>query len=148
MGLNQTRSSQSYPIKTASGELLYLSRRRTFVLGFTCTSKAVGLLAKDLLLSDKAGLKCLLTFRISQDHLETFFGKVVRLMGGKITTHMPSSSKPHYATYWPNNLLIVKRTEDFSLTPLRKGPISDAAVAINRELENMLRAHPESVSAP
>jgi len=34
------------------------------------------LLAKDLLLSDKAGLEYLLTFRISQDHLESFFGKV------------------------------------------------------------------------
>jgi len=80
MGLNQTRSSQRYPIKTASGEQLYLSRRRTFVLGFIFTSKAVGLIVKDLLLSDKAGLEYLLTFRISQDHLESFFGKV-RLMG-------------------------------------------------------------------
>ena len=62
MELNQTLSSQSYPIKTASGEPLYLSRRRTFLLGFICTSKAVGLLAKDRLLSDKAGLKYLLTF--------------------------------------------------------------------------------------
>jgi len=46
------------------------------VLGFICTSMAVGLLAKDLLLSDKAGLEYLLTFRISQDQLESFFGKV------------------------------------------------------------------------
>ena len=70
MGLNQTRSSQSYLIETTSGEPLYLSRWRTFVLGFICTSRVVSLLAKDLLLSDKAGLEYLLTFRISQDHLE------------------------------------------------------------------------------
>ena len=54
MRLNQTRSSQPiHPIKTASRQPLYLSRRRTFVLGFIYTSKALGLLAKDLLLSDK-----------------------------------------------------------------------------------------------
>jgi len=133
MGLNQTRSSQSYPIKTASGEPLYLSRRRTVVLGFICTSKAVGLLAKNLLLSDKAGLEYLLTFRISQDHLESFFGKV-RLMSGKITTQMPSSSKPHYAAYWPNNLssvrsvgthLIEKQTLGFCPeTPLGKARLA------------------------
>ena len=47
------------------------------MLGFICTSKAVGLLAKDLLLSDKAGVEYLLTFRISQNHLQSFFaGKV------------------------------------------------------------------------
>jgi len=46
----------------------------TRLLGFICTSKALGLLAKDPLLSDKAGLEYLLTFRISQDHLESFFG--------------------------------------------------------------------------
>ena len=129
MGLNQTRSSRSYPIKTASGEPLYPSRRRTFVLGFICTTKAVGLLSKDLLLSDKAGLEYLLTFRISQDHLESFFGKV-RSMGGEITTRMSSSSNPYYAAYWPDNLspirslrtlLIVKRTLGFfPWTPLRK----------------------------
>jgi len=125
MGLNQTRSSRPYPIKIASGEPcpgeLYLSRRRTFVVGFICTPKAVDFLSKDLLLSDKAGLKYLLIFRVSQDHLESFFGKIPS-MGGKITTQMPSSSKPHYATYWPNNLspvrsvgtlLIVKRTLGF-----------------------------------
>jgi len=71
-GIEQTRSSQSYPIKTASGEPLYLSRWHAFLLHMHIQ----GFLAKDLLLSDKAGLEYLLTFRISQDHLESFFRKV------------------------------------------------------------------------
>jgi len=78
MGLNQTRSSQSYPIKTACGEPLYLSRRHTFLLHMHIQ----GLLAKDLLVSDKAGLEYLLTFRISQDHLEGFFRKVGSMGAG------------------------------------------------------------------
>jgi len=56
--------------------------------------------------------------------------------------------------YWPNNLspvpsvgtlLIMKRTLGFfPLNPLRKGLISNAEVAIDRELEDILRAHPET----
>jgi len=74
-------------------------------------------------------------------------------MGGKITTQMTSSSKPQYATYRPNNLspvrsvetlLIVKQTLGVFPEPLRKGLISDARVAIDRELEDILRAHSES----
>ena len=38
--LNQTRSRQSYAIKTAGEEPLYLSTRNAFVLGFICTSNS------------------------------------------------------------------------------------------------------------
>ena len=73
-------------------------------------------------------------------------------MGGKITTQMPSRSKPHYGCYWPTNLSPVRsNTLDSetnsgvcSLNPLRKGPISNAEVAIERELEDILRPNPES----
>jgi len=40
--------------------------------------------------------------------------------------------------------LIVKRTQGFFPEPPRKGLISNAEVAIDRELENFLRAHSKS----
>ena len=57
---------------------LYVSRRKTFIVGFICTFYAVIQLAGDLF---QEGFTYLPTFRISQDFIETLFSKI-RRMGG------------------------------------------------------------------
>jgi len=128
MGLNQTHSSQSYAIKTDSGELLYLSRQCTLLLDFICASKAGGSLAKDLLLSHKAYLENLLTFRISPK--EFLLGMQVRSMGAQNNNPYAIQlkaalrrllAKQSVTCRSMETLLIVKRTQGFvPCTSLRK----------------------------
>jgi len=60
-------------LRTAAGEQLVASRRRVFVSGFVATATACFGLARDLF---SAGHDMLLTFQLSQDHLESFFWKI------------------------------------------------------------------------
>jgi len=72
----------------------------------------------------------------------------------KITTQMPSShqaalrhllAKQSVASSECGNTLDGEKNSGFfSLNPFRKRPISDAEMAIDRELEDILRAHPQS----
>lgn len=73
-------------LKTCDGTPLKSSRRKTFVIGFTNTFQALLSLSKDLL---SHGYSYVLSFRISQDHIETLFSKI-RRMGG--FNNNPSSS--------------------------------------------------------
>jgi len=65
-------------LRTAADEQLVASRRWVFVSGFVATATACLGLARDLFSADQ---DMLLTFQLSQDHLESFFGKL-RGMGG------------------------------------------------------------------
>ena len=65
-------------LRTPLGEPLHQSRRRTFIAGFTATAKSALDIASDLLSSPDEHF---LTFRLSQDHVETLFSKVRRMFG-------------------------------------------------------------------
>lgn len=80
-------SSYLLTLDDTSHSSIYTSRRKTFVVGFICTFKAVLLLANDLF---KANIVSYFpTFRISQDFIETLFSKI-RRMGGH--NNNPTSS--------------------------------------------------------
>lgn len=68
-------------LEDANHKPLHLSRRKTFVIGFICTSQALIMLAKDLFALGIPSLTYLPTFRVSQDFIETLFSKI-RRMGG------------------------------------------------------------------
>ncbi len=57
------------------------SKRKTGFLGFLLCAEAVQGLAKDLVSGENPVLKYILTYKMSQDHLELFFG-AVRASGG------------------------------------------------------------------
>ena len=73
--------SYLHSLQTPSGDPLFQSRRKTFIVGFTATANCVMQLADSLLSSPSAGYEFLLTFRLSQDHIETLFSKVRRMHG-------------------------------------------------------------------
>ncbi len=56
-----------------TGALMSQHSRRTFVQGFIMTSKAVLRVASNLLMQDEASFQYVLTYRMSQDHLELLF---------------------------------------------------------------------------
>lgn len=61
--------------------LLILSGRKMFILGFIVTMSSIIEIAYKLLYRSENPLKYVLTFKISQDHLELFFG-CIRARGG------------------------------------------------------------------
>ena len=68
-------------LKCSDGKPILTSKRKTGFLGFlVCIDSVLGL-AKDLVLPEKSVLKYLLTYKMSQDHLELFFS-AVRACGG------------------------------------------------------------------
>ena len=68
-------------LKGPDGRPILQSKRKTGFLGFLLCVKAVHGLAKDLVCGENPVLKYLLTYKMSQDHLELFFG-AVRASGG------------------------------------------------------------------
>ncbi|KYN29019.1 THAP domain-containing protein 9 [Trachymyrmex cornetzi] len=58
--------------------LLCTSKRKTFITGFAAAVKSIFLIAKDILLDETTSMKYLMTYRLSQDHLELFFAQVRR----------------------------------------------------------------------
>lgn len=64
-----------FSLKTYDNTLLFKSSRKTFINGFAMAIKSVIAIAKSLL-SDKDHFKYLLTYKFSQDHLESFFSKL------------------------------------------------------------------------
>ena len=68
-------------LKGPNGQSILTSKRKTGFLGFLLCNKAVVGLAEDLVNGENPVLKCLLTYKMSQDHLELFFG-AVRASGG------------------------------------------------------------------
>ena len=68
-------------LKGPNGQSILTSKRKTRFLGFLLCIKAVVGLAEDLVNGENPVLKCLLTYKMSQDHLELFFG-AVRASGG------------------------------------------------------------------
>ena len=68
-------------LRGPDGQSILTSKRKTGFLGFLVRSEAVLGLADDLLSVENLVLKYLLTYKMSQDHLELFFG-AVRACGG------------------------------------------------------------------
>ena len=68
-------------LKTSDGQSILTSRRKTGFLGFLVDIDAVVGLAEDLVNVENPVLKYLLTYKMSQDHLELFFS-AVRASGG------------------------------------------------------------------
>ena len=60
---------------------MYKSRRKTGFIGFLTAIKSTKEIFNDLVAEEGAPLKYLLTYKMSQDHLELFFG-AVRSCGG------------------------------------------------------------------
>ena len=52
------------------------SRKKTGFLGFLCAIKSVGALFQDLIACEHPLLRYLLTYKLSQDHIELFFAAV------------------------------------------------------------------------
>jgi hypothetical protein len=63
------------------GQLLSTHRRRTFVLGFRTSITSIVSLSKELLTRTDNKFDYVLTFKMSQDHIECLFSKI-RSMGG------------------------------------------------------------------
>lgn len=61
-----------YSLKTATGQDLWKSKRKTFILGFAASIKSTIAIAKDLLMNQN--FKFILTYKLSQDAIEIFFG--------------------------------------------------------------------------
>ena len=68
-------------LKTSDGQSILTSRRKTGFLGFLVDIDAVVGLVQDLVNVENPVLKYLLTYKMSQDHLELFFS-AVRASGG------------------------------------------------------------------
>ena len=68
-------------LKNSSGTLLTMSKQKTGFLGFMIAIKSVKALYCELVASPKPHMKYLLTYKISQDHLELFFS-AIRAAGG------------------------------------------------------------------
>ena len=89
-------------LRTATGGQLVASRRRVFVSGFGATATATACLglARDLF---SAGHDTLLNFQVSQDHLESFFGKLSG-MGGCNNNPDGIQLKSAIQICWPSSM--------------------------------------------
>ena len=68
-------------LKNNQGTLITISKRKTGFLGFLAAIKSIKALYADLVAPSKPCLKYLLTYKLSQDHLELFFA-AIRCAGG------------------------------------------------------------------
>ena len=68
-------------LKDPKGQLMYTTRRKTGFVWFLVAIESTKGVFHDLVEKDHAPLKYLLTYKLSQDHLELFFG-AVRSAGG------------------------------------------------------------------
>ena len=68
-------------LKNPQGQPMYTTRRKTGFVGFLVAIKSTKGIFHDLVERDQAPLKYLLTYKLSQDHLELFFG-AIRSAGG------------------------------------------------------------------
>ena len=69
-------------LKGLDGQSILTSKRKTGFLGFLMCIKAVEGLAENLVIGENSVLKYLLTYKMSQDHLELFF-RAVQASGGR-----------------------------------------------------------------
>lgn len=68
-------------LKDATGQAMYTTRRKTGFVGFLVAIESTKGIFHDLVEQEQAPLKYLLTYKLSQDHIELFFG-AVRSAGG------------------------------------------------------------------
>ena len=63
-------------------------RQKTFIVGFASLKKSILSIAKELLFRSDNPYKYVLTYKLSQDHLEMFFFHVLQLEEDSIITLM------------------------------------------------------------
>ena len=68
-------------LRDTAGQLMTGSRRKTSFIGFLCTIESIKALYFQLVDTPSAPLKYLLTYKLSQDHLELFFSAVRSSLG-------------------------------------------------------------------
>jgi len=68
-----------YSLKTATGQDLWKSKRKTFILGFAASIKSTIAIVEDLLINQN--FKFILTYKLSQDAIGIFFGFMRGLLG-------------------------------------------------------------------
>ena len=73
-------------LKDTRNQLLYIHRRKTFILVFVSTAKSIKNIAKVILDDNKTPFNYVLAFKFLQDHIELFFCAYV--VEGSITTQM------------------------------------------------------------
>ena len=64
-----------------NGQLMYKTKRKTPFIGLMCTISSVISVYDEFVAKPNAPLKYLLTYKLSQDHLELFFGAVRSSLG-------------------------------------------------------------------
>jgi len=64
-----------YSLKTVCGVDLWISRRKTFILGFATAIKSILEIFKKLL-ANQSFLYIILTYKFSQDYIELFFSNI------------------------------------------------------------------------
>lgn len=86
------KEAESYirSLKDSKGTSILTSKRKTGFLGFCINIHSVRMMVADLLFPPSPPMKYLLTYRMSQDHIELFFG-AVRSAGG--FNNNPTSSQ-------------------------------------------------------
>lgn len=68
----KTNIQYLYSLKTLTGQYLWKSKRKTFILGFAAAIKSTLAIINDLLTNHN--LNYILTYKFSQDAVELFFG--------------------------------------------------------------------------
>ncbi|KAG1672898.1 DNA transposase THAP9 [Nymphon striatum] len=68
-------------LKDPTGQAMHTTRRKTGFIGFLAAIESTKGIFYDLVEQDQAPLKFMLTYKLSQDHIELFFG-AVRAAGG------------------------------------------------------------------
>lgn len=81
-----------------SGTPMYKTKRKTPFLGLLCTIESVIAVFSEFVSAENAPLKYLLTYKLSQDHLELFLELYVRL-AVVITTLLSDSSRQHTSVF-------------------------------------------------
>lgn len=70
----ETAKTYLLSITNATGQLMYTTKRKTPFLGLVCTVQSLQSMYSQYVGKDGAVLKYLLTYKVSQDHIELFFG--------------------------------------------------------------------------
>ena len=104
-------------LKDVNHNPLYMSRRKTFIVGFVCTFHSLLLSAKDLFALRDVTITCLPTFRISQDFIETLFSKIVELAGVMTTLHL-LVLRQHSESFSRSNLHIAASNQTIVIASL------------------------------
>ena len=90
MDVSQTTSSHILGLKDLQGKRIVDGRRKTGFLGFLLNMKAVKSVFKTHV--ESGSLNYLLSYKLSQDHLEIFFGCIRARLGSNNNPTVPQAT--------------------------------------------------------